>query len=162
MSENLHARAQHFIAKERIEGLAQSERDWLSAHLNECGECSASAQQTDAALRSLRTMSIPFPSGLARRTQFRVRLRAQELREREPQRRLMWITCGVSWALGVASAPYVWQAFQWIGAHTGAPKLVLQIGFGLWWSIPALIAAGVILLESARQSSGSEWAEEKE
>ena len=130
MNEQLHSRAQKLIAQERVEGLSSTDRDWLSAHLHECESCSASARELEDALRSLRTEPVPFPSGLAARTQFRVQLRAQELREREPRHRLMWITCGVSWAFGVVSAPFVWRIFEWIGQHTGAPKLALEIGFG--------------------------------
>jgi hypothetical protein len=160
MSTDLHVRAEKLIAQDRVEGISQPERDWLSAHLQECAHCSEFARQTDQALRSMRTAAIPLPHGLASRTQFRVRLRAQELREREPRHRLMWITCGVSWALGVATAPYVWRIFGWIGQHTGAPKILLQLSFGLWWAIPALIAGAVMLIENARQASATGWLEQ--
>ena len=157
MSENPHAPFLQLIAKARVEGLSSSEHGQLSAHLQDCTFCSEHARQTDRALRSLRTAAIPLPAGLAERTQFRVRLRAQELREREPKRRLLWTICGMSWALGVATAPYVWQAFEWIGQRFGAPKLVWELGFGLWWTIPALVAAAVILLENAKRTDENEW-----
>jgi hypothetical protein len=160
VTTDLHSRAQKLLAQDRIEGLSTSDRDWLSTHLRECESCSASARELENALRTLRTEPIPFPSGLAARTQFRVQLRAQELREREPRHRLMWVTCGVSWAFGVVSAPYVWRIFEWIGQHTGAPKLVLEIGFGLWWAVPALVAAAVVLMENSRQLSTSAWTEQ--
>jgi hypothetical protein len=162
MSENSHARFLQLIAKARVEGLSSSERDQLSVHLGDCTFCSEHARQADRALRSLRTEAIPLPTDLAARTQFRVRLRAQELREHEPKRRLLWAICGMSWALGVASAPYVWQAFEWLGQRLGAPKLVWEIGFGLWWTVPAVIAAIVILLENAKQTKEVDWsAQEK-
>jgi len=157
MSENLHDRALQLVAKSRVEGLAQSESDWLAEHLQGCEFCSERAQQTDHALRSLRTAAVPLPADLASRTQFRVRLRATELREREPKRRMLWLACAASWIFGIASAPYVWRIFAWIGQLTGMPKLVLEIGFGLWWTIPALFAVIVLLLESARQSEEPEW-----
>jgi hypothetical protein len=153
MNENLHARAQKLIAQEHVEGISQPERDWLSSHLRECTACAQVAQQTSIALRALRGAPIPLPRGLAARTQFRVQLRAQELREREPKRRLLWIMCAVSWALGIATAPYVWHAFEWIGARTGAPRLLLEFGFGLWWAIPALFAAAIVVLENLRQAN---------
>jgi predicted anti-sigma-YlaC factor YlaD len=150
MNESLHARAEKLIAQDRVEGISQSERDWLIGHLRECPACSQVAQQTNAALRSLRGVAVPLPRGLAARTQFRVQLRAQEMREREPKRRLLWIMCTMSWALGIVTAPYVWRAFEWAGERVGAPRLVWEMGFGLWWTIPALIAAAVVLLENLR------------
>ena len=161
MNHEMHARAEQLIAKESVEGLGPSEREWLAGHLNECANCTEHARLTADALRSLRTAVIALPDGLANRTQFRVRLRAQELREREPRHRLMWITCGVSWALGVSTAPYVWHIFEWVGQHTGAPKIILQLSFGLWWAIPALVAGAVMLIENARQASATGWQEQE-
>ena len=157
MSENLHHRALRLVAMGRVEGLGQSESDWLAAHLQDCDVCNEHARQTGRALRALRTAAISLPTDLAARTQFRVRLRAMELREREPKRRMLWLACAASWIFGVASAPYVWRVFAWFGQVTGAPKLLLEIGFGLWWTIPALFAVIVLLLESARQSEEPQW-----
>ncbi len=157
MSENLHARAEKWIAQERIEGISQSERDWLAAHLRECSACAQVAQQTNDALRALRGLPLSLPRGLAERTQFRVQLRAQEMREREPKRRLLWIMCAMSWGLGIATAPYIWHAFEWAGEHLGVPRLLWEMGFGLWWTIPALVAAAVVVLENLRQANEGDW-----
>ena len=157
MSENLHGHALQLVAKARVEDLADSERDWLTAHLQDCEFCSEHARQTERALRSLRTAPIPVPADLVSRTQFRVRLRAQELREREPKHRVLWGMCALSWVFGVGSAPYVWRLFEWFGQHTGVPKLVLQLTFGLWWAIPALFVAIVLLMESAKRTEETEW-----
>ena len=156
-SENVHGRARQLIAQARVEGIAEADGTWLRIHLEECDFCTEHARQTDRALRSLRTAVIPLPDGLASRTQFRVRLRAQELREREPKRRALWLACAVSWAFGIASAPYVWSLFQWFGQRTGVPKLVWEVGFGLWWTIPALFAAAVLLMENSRKGEQADW-----
>jgi hypothetical protein len=158
VNENLHARAEKLIAQERIEGITQADRDWLAAHLRECAACAQVAQQTNDALRTLRGIPVPLPRGLAERTQFRVQLRAQEMREGEPKRRLLWIMCAMSWALGIATAPYVWRAFEWIGERFGVPKLLWEMGFGLWWTIPALIAAAVVLMENVRMAHENDQA----
>jgi len=152
MSENVHDRALKLIAQARVEGMAETDSAWLRAHVEECGFCAEHARQIDRALRQLRTAAITLPDGLASRTQFRVRLRAMELRERAPRRNALWLTCAASWVFGVVSAPYVWSLLQWFGQRTGAPKLMLEIGFGLWWAIPALFAAVVLIFENARQS----------
>src|SRR5437588_11495948 len=140
MSENMHDLALQLVAKGRVEGLEDSERDWLTAHLQDCEFCNEHARRTDRALRLLRTAAIPVPADLASRTQFRVRLRAMELREREPKRRMLWLACSASWVFGIASAPLVGRVFEWVGKLTGAPKLVLDIGFGRWRTTPARFA----------------------
>ena len=157
MSGAVHDRALQLIAQTRVEGLAESDQDWLRAHLEECEFCHEHARQTDRALRLFRTAAIPIPEGLATRTQFRVRLRAMELREREPKRKALWLACALSWAFGIASAPYVWKLFAWLGQRTGVPKVVWEIGFGLWWAIPALFVAIVFLMENARQNAEANW-----
>ncbi len=145
MSAGIHDRALQLIAQERVEGISPVEREWLAAHLQDCAHCAELARQTDQALRSMRTAAIPLPRGLASRTQLRVRLRAEELREHGLGRKLLWTIAGVSWALGIASAPWVWRAFEWVGHRTGAPKLIWEVGFVMWWAVPALLATGVVL-----------------
>jgi hypothetical protein len=157
MNQEMHTRAEQWIAKERIEGLSETERDSLRTHLEECASCADAAKKTEEALRSLRTLHVSLPSGLASRTQFRVQLRLQELREREPKRRALWAACAFSWAFGIASAPYVWRLFQWFGERAGVPKLVWQFGFGLWWTIPALFVVVVLLMEKLPQGGEPVW-----
>ncbi|PYU63959.1 MAG: hypothetical protein DMG49_27490 [Acidobacteria bacterium] len=157
MNDNAHERATQLIAQARIEGMPDTDRAWLRAHLEDCDFCAEHARRTDRALRLLRTAAVPLPEGMASRTQFRVRLRAQELREREPKRRALWLASGVSWIFGVASAPFVWNLFQWLGQRAGLPKLVWEVGFGLWWTIPALFAAAVLLMEHSRKGEQADW-----
>ena len=157
MTDNAHDRALELIVRARVEGMPEADSNWLRGHLEGCDSCSDHARHTDRALRALRTAAIPLPGGLASRTQFRVRLRAMELREREPAHRALWFACAISWAFGIASAPYVWRLFAWFGERTGVPKLVWELGFGLWWTIPALFAAAVLLIESLRKSEPADW-----
>jgi hypothetical protein len=133
--------------QERIEGLNDADRSWLAAHLAECERCSAIADVTARALGVFRALPIEIPGGLAERTRFRVRLRAEELHEPEPGNKILWILTFVSWALGVASAPLVWRGFAWFGHWADLPKPVWEVGFVLWWTVPALLALGVVLLE---------------
>lgn len=157
MNAESHAKAEKLIAQGRVEGISPAERAWLESHLHACTLCAAVARNTEEALRALTAVDVPFPSGLAARTQFRVRLRAQELQESEPQRRALWIIAAVSWAMGVATAPYVWRAFEWLSKLTGMPKFLWESGVVLWWAIPALIATGILLLENAGRSSERAW-----
>ena len=151
MREDVHARAEGLIAKERVEGISTAEQAWLGQHLRECARCVQAANATEQALRSLRTVSVPVPRDLASRTQFRLRLRAQELQMREPRWRLVWMMCGASWVAGGATAPYVWRGLEWMGHRLGVPDLVWQMGFGVWWALPAIVAATILLMENAGQ-----------
>ncbi|HKV24828.1 MAG TPA: hypothetical protein VJN93_09585 [Candidatus Acidoferrum sp.] len=157
MNADIHARAERLIAQERVEGISAAEQEWLAGHLRECAGCTRIAQQTNEVVSAVRGANVALPRGLAERTRFRVQLRAQELREREPKRGLLWLICGISWALGIATAPYVWQAMEWIGEKTDVPRLVLALGFGLWWAIPALFAAAIVIMENLRQANERDW-----
>ena len=156
MNQDVHQRASQLLAERRIEPLSREDQLWLAAHLAECDSCAAADARTSEALSALRTMQINIPRNLASRTQLRVRLRAEELREHGPAGRLIWAVAAMSWILGLATAPLVWRGFEWIGTHTGAPKLVLQFGFVLWWGLPALLAAGIVLWKREWRDQGAE------
>lgn len=156
MNSDLHVRAQRLIAQERIEGISRNEQTWLAAHLSDCAACAALANETANAVASLRAIPVELPRNLASRTQLRVRLRAEELRERAPGQKVLWVLAFMSWALGVSSAPYVWRFFAWAGGELGLPKMVSQAGAILWWTLPVLIAVGLILIERRGRAEFSE------
>jgi predicted anti-sigma-YlaC factor YlaD len=147
MNEQIHQRAQKLIAQQSFEPVSFNDQSWLNAHLAECESCAAENLHLNESLLALRTMHLDLPRNLASRTQFRVRLRAEELREKEPAKKFLWLIAAVSWALGVATAPWVWHGVEWLGQETGAPRLLLQAGFVLWWSVPPLVAAWAALSE---------------
>ena len=156
MNQSAHERASELLAQRRIELLSREDEQWLAAHLAECESCSSDEARVSEALSALRTMPVDVPRNLASRTQLRVRARAEELREHAPANRLIWAVAAMSWILGLATAPFVWRGFAWLGAHTGAPKLVLQFGFVLWWGLPALLAAGIVLWKREWRTQGAE------
>ena len=145
MTSDKHVHARDLIARRHVEGLAPEDQNWLNAHLAECESCAGEASRLTESLSALRTMHMDLPRNLASRAQFRVRIRAEELRDKEPAKKFVWAIAGVSWALGVATAPWVWHGIEWLGQATGAPRLLLQAGFVLWWSVPPLIAAWAAL-----------------
>ena len=149
MNNDLHASAERLILKDRVEGLSPRERRLLDEHLETCAACASLAASTDHALRALCAVPVELPPALADRTRLRVYLRARQARRSETGGWALWILCGLSWALGIATAPWVWHAFELFGRSTGVPALIWQMGFGLWWALPALIAAAVLLIERA-------------
>jgi len=150
MPDDPHARAQELIARQLVAGVSPEEREWLEHHVAACEACAAMARATEQSIRSLRSIPIALPPGLAARTQFRVYLRAQEAQPGGYRAWVLWAAFALCWMLGVASAPLVWRGFEWFGHWTGVPGLVLKLAFGLWWGVPAAIAAGIWTLERRR------------
>ena len=156
MTNDLHIRAQKLIAQQQVESVSSDDQRWLEAHLAECASCAAEQRRLRESLSALRTMHLDLPAHLASRAQFRVRMRAEELREKEPAKKFVWAIAAVSWALGVSTAPWVWRGIEWLGQETGAPKLLLQAGFVLWWSVPPMIAAWAALSDK-RMTQSDQW-----
>lgn len=147
MQADSHARAAQLISRQRVEEISRDEHAWLAAHLAGCFACSAFADETHHAVATLRSIPADIPRNLAARAQLRVRLRAEELREHAPARKLLWVLAFMSWALGVSTAPFVWKLFAWAGGELGLPRYVSQAGVVLWWTLPALIGVALILIE---------------
>jgi hypothetical protein len=145
MNENIHMRAQGLLAESLVEGISATDQSWLEQHLRTCEDCARQAETTRGLLRALRGVAVTVPADLAARTQLRVRLRAQESVAGPRSNLVLWLLTGMSWLLGIFSAPLIWRGFGWLGSELGLPKLVLEFGFVLWWAVPALLAVAVVL-----------------
>jgi len=150
MREDIHERAVQLIDKMQVEGLTAEDRDWLEAHLESCAQCRKQALETERALRALRSAVPRFDVTLVRATQMRTRIRACELIENAARMRALWVSCTLSWVLGVVSAPLLWRGFEWIGHRWAISRAVWMTGFALSWVAPAAIAAAVIAWRHAR------------
>ncbi len=149
MNDKLHVRARRLLAESAVEGLKPADELWLSQHLAECPGCAQEATATQNALHALRAVPVSVPRDLASRTQLRVRLRAQESSNASNGSFWLWLVTAASWLLGVFSAPLVWRGFAWLGTNFGVPKLAIEMGFVLWWTVPPLLAAAIILHQKA-------------
>jgi hypothetical protein len=154
MNDKLHERAQRLLAESVVEGLRPADESWLREHLAECPACAQEAAVRRNVLHALRTVPVNVPHDLAARTQLRVRLRAQETSNAASGSFWLWAVTAASWLLGVFSAPLVWRGFAWLGSNFGLPKLAIEMGFVLWWAVPALVAVGAVLHQRAL-STGS-------
>ncbi|MGH9353789.1 MAG: hypothetical protein ACRD2G_16775 [Terriglobia bacterium] len=148
--DELHARARHLIDAERVEGLSPGESRWLNEHLARCEACAAWASDTDTALRGLKLVSVALPPGLAASTSIAIREQADELKQRRVRNVGLTVVCALSWIVGVASAPLVWRAFAWLGATFELPRPVWELGFALWWLVPATAAGAIVLWYRSR------------
>jgi anti-sigma factor RsiW len=149
MPEDLCVRARRLVEQDAVEGISAEERGWLERHLESCEACSGVAEQTRGAIRLVRSSKVEVPKDLAFRTQFRVSLRAQELRAGQ-RGWILWGSLGLSWAVGVVSAPWVWRTAEWAVTRVGLPPSGATLMVGLWWAAPAAIAAGIWVLDRAK------------
>jgi len=145
MNENPHVRAQRLLAESTVEGVRDADAAWLREHLACCSDCEREDAKARELLYALRSVPVRVPRDLATRTQLRLRLREQELSRAANGSLWLWLVTAASWLLGVFSAPLVWRVFSWMGSSLGVPKLALEMGFVLWWTVPALVAVGVVL-----------------
>lgn len=152
MTSNDHRRAERLILEGRIDQLASADRQWLEAHLEGCGPCAAFARSTEQAIRSLRSISVQVDPELVRRTRLLVSFRSRELERQGSWLLPVWVCCGLSWAMGIATAPLVWRGFEWLGHRAGLPRLAWESGFVLWWTLPALVTV-VILAARKREAT---------
>jgi len=145
MTDNLHIRAQKFFTQSLVEGLTHADQSWLDQHLRECAACARETASTQELLHAFRHVPVSVPRDLAARTQLHVRLRAQETARTSQGNFLLWVITGFSWLVGVLSAPLIWRGFAWVGSYLHVPKLAVEMGFVLWWAVPALFAVAAVL-----------------
>jgi anti-sigma factor RsiW len=141
MSAESHERAQQLITKAQVEGIRVDERDWLDDHLTSCPECATAADALTAAVQSLRTLSDPATPELVRQTRLAIRVRAEQLRSTRSGWTPLWIATALSSISMILTTSYVWQAFGWVGRVGHIPAIVWQVGFLMWWFLPATVLA---------------------
>jgi len=155
MREEGHEWALQLIDKMQVEGLTAAERVELEAHLESCAHCQKLAHQTEQALRAFRAAAPRFDSSLVLRTQMQARVRAHEIAENAARLRALWISCALSWVLGVVSAPLMWRGFEWLGQRLALSRVEWITGFALAWIAPAVVAAAIIVWRQAERAVGS-------
>jgi anti-sigma factor RsiW len=144
MSEDVHKRAQTLITASRVEGISNSDRAWLNAHLADCAACALRAHSLETAVALLRSIPVTLDPEVVGATRRRVRLRARELREHKSRMRGLWMACAFSWLLGVLSAPLVWWAFQRLSQRFDLPEPLWITALAFYWVVPAAAGAAAL------------------
>lgn len=155
MREEIHERAVRLIETRQVESIPADDDEWLQGHLENCAACRERAQGVERALQSLRSAVAAVNPSLVTRTQLRVRLRAQELQEQQARMRALWVSCTLSWILGAASAPLLWEGFEWIGQRMPLPRAIWLTALVFWWLVPAAATAAVLAWQRSRGSIGN-------
>jgi hypothetical protein len=145
MSDMNHDRARKLLLAAAIEGIASGEREWLEGHLAACAECSIEARALGGAVESLKGFHITASPELIQKTMLAVRGRARQLDAARAASAPLWIAAAISSACMILTTPYVWWAFAWFGRITHIPDAFWQVGFLMWWFLPAtLLAAAAV------------------
>jgi anti-sigma factor RsiW len=153
MSEDRHKEAQRLILQSSTGSVTAGELRRLEEHLAVCRECAGIAAATDSTVCAIRSFSIRLDPQFVELTRLRVRRRAEELSRRRLPGAWFWIGSAVSWAWILASASYLYRGFGWMAQKAGIPSPLWQMGFVLWWAVPALILAAVLSLHTLQDAS---------
>ena len=140
MKKDIHLHVADLILRSAVEPLAPAESSLLRKHLAECSSCAHVAGDLERVVDSVRAVSVTINPLLVERTRLRVRLRARTLAQRKPSTSLLWASWAATWAWMALSAPHIWRGFAWAGGRLGVPNWAWEMGFGLWWFLPALAA----------------------
>ncbi len=142
------------------QGLADVQQTWLRTHLDVCASCRDYAQAAEQLIRSLRSVSVAADLALVQKTQMRVRLHAQQLRQSQERQWLIWMACIVVGLSAAITTPLLWRGFEWLGEWAQISSPVWQVGFMVFWISPALaaslifLARGIHLTDTNRTSRG--------
>lgn len=144
MNPEVHERACRLIDASLVEGISASDREWLEAHLAECSACEARARANKRALQALRSNTVSIDPAVVRSTKARVRWRARQLRDNQARLHALWISCGLSWLLGAATAPLLWEAIAWLGRRLDVSQGVWITVFAMCWLAPATLVGAFV------------------
>jgi len=141
MNETNHERARKLLLAALIEDIAPTEREWLEGHLEGCVECAKEADALAAAVGSIQSFPVTASRELVQRTRNLVHMRAEQLAAMRPRSAPLWIATVISSFCMIATAPYVWSVFSWFGRMAHVPVVLPEIGFLMWWFLPATVLA---------------------
>jgi anti-sigma factor RsiW len=148
-----HERAKQLMDVSAVEGISGADQTWLDTHLESCPGCAAYEESVRRTISTLRAVSVALDPTVVEATRLRVRLRAHELREQQSRMRVLWTVCGLSWAMGVASAPLLWWGLEWIGERFAMPWPVWLVAFAFSWIVPAVVVAAVLVWRRAMRAA---------
>jgi anti-sigma factor RsiW len=139
-----HERSRQLLAAGHVEGLSAAEREWLDRHLEECSQCAEEAGALVAAVRVLRTSSPLASPELVQRTRLAVRRFAAQRANDRAHGVPLWIAVTLSGAWMLLTAPTAWWICGWLGRAARVPDAVWQVGFLVWWFLPATLLAAIL------------------
>lgn len=144
MTRDPHQQARELIAC-GPQSLADAQQTWLREHLNGCPSCRDYAAAAEQFVRRLRSVPIAADLALVRTTQTRVRLHAQQLRQKQERLWLVWMSCIVVGLSAAISTPFFWLVCRSLGEWAQVSSAVWLVGFMVFGVSPALVASLLFL-----------------
>jgi len=157
MKRDVHEQVREWIASAGAEGLTDAQPSWVQAHVEDCETCRNYAEAASQLIRSLRSVPMAADLSLVRTTQMRVRLRAQQLRQKQERLWLIWASCALVGLTAATTTPLLWRSFQWMGEWARVSSPVWQVGFALFSMAPALAASVLFLARGTYLTNNGRW-----
>jgi anti-sigma factor RsiW len=157
MNNANHEHAGELLKAAMIEEISADERSWLDSHLSSCHECAQVASALTESIQSLRFLPSTAAPELARQTKLAVRNRAEQLQAERTRSTWLWIAAAMSMTWMVMTAPYVWGTFAWLGRMVQIPAAAWQVGFLIWWFLPATVSAAAAAWRHSANEDRSNW-----
>jgi len=155
MNGNEHERATELITLREVEGITENDARWLESHLVECQECAGFALAMSGAEQAVRSVTVMASASLVASTQARVHARAEQLREQQSR----MVLIGVSFCLGVLTSTVTawvwWKCGAWVAEKLGLPSGIVEPGVLLFWLLPAVAIAVLVVVLPPSFSEGS-------
>jgi hypothetical protein len=155
MNGHEHERAIDLLTRRDVEGIGDDDSRWLEIHLQECEQCASFDRALSGAEHALRSVTVMASASLVESTQARVRVRAQQLREQQSRMTLI----AISFCLGVVTSTltaWVWWKFgYWAAERLGLPSSIVEPGVLLFWLLPAIVIAVLMVTVSPAAFEGS-------
>ena len=155
MNDHQHERAIDLISQREVEGIAENDASWLESHLADCRECASFELALSGVEQRLRSVTVMAPAALVASTQARVHVRAEQLREQQSR----MVLIGVSFCLGVLTSTVTawiwWKCGSWVADRLGLPAGMVEPGVLLFWLLPAIVIALVMVTVPPATFEGS-------
>jgi len=155
MNGNEHGRAIDLLTRRDVEGIADSDAQWLEMHLQECEDCAGFDRALSGAAQAVRLVTVMASAGLVESTRARVHIRAEQLREQQARTMLI----AVSFCLGVVTSTLTawvwWKCGAWVARWLRLPSGIVEPGVLLFWLLPAVVIAVLMVTNPPTLFEGS-------
>ncbi|HME31618.1 MAG TPA: hypothetical protein VKG65_02585 [Terriglobales bacterium] len=145
MTNQEHERAIDIITRQGVDDIAAHDTAWLESHLAQCSECAEYAALVASTGQLLRAVAVTASPALVSTTQARVRARAAQLREHQARVVLIAVSFCIGVLSSTVSAWLWWRVGGWVAEHVGLPPSYVAPGILLFWLLPAIVIAVLML-----------------